>query len=357
MVRVTAYLEALPGYLKERGVEVRKLARSLECSIGDIEALSVSEHPQARFCVFLEVLRSLGDELEGIEDATVTGVLEHIERIRVRTKMSVKDVARLAGLHRTHYPELMRKPNRNPKLHTVLRLAAAVDCELTVRPRRSVHQFGATCDTPRDGTAPPQPSASRSSGAESTATPRFADPQPGAPGAAAPTPPRPEPARAPAHPPVADEVRSSFLHMRRHYGTDEIDDGWMNEDPDLEADLEAQAEEFAARMFGSHPATSSHSAPAASGAPAAPPLTNPSAADPAPPPSDPRRGALRFQEMLDARINGTQVSAPTGAFSLHVSYEKFAVPPLNLPVDGTGRDTLECSTRLVPDPSEPPKKR
>ena len=383
-MRATEYLEALPSYLKARGVDVRGLARSLKCSIGDIEALSVTEHPRARFRVFLEVLRTLGDELEDFEDASAIGVLEHIERTRVRACLTVTDLMKTAGLSRTHYSGMLRNHDFNPRLRTMLRLAAAADCELMVRERCRAHQFGATCKESAgagagapsvdNGTPPQAPNHTSGppSGPRPTTRPFVSTcPEGDAKIDDAPPPPRPEPAATSPEPPQdagstpprfqpaatspeplqdASSMRASFLRFRPRYSDDEIDDGWMKDDPDLEAELEAEAEASIAQMFGGS------SPPFSPGGPPRPPQTNIAPPD-LTPAIDPRQGALNIQEILEAKCNDAFVSAPIGTFTFStssLSYERHKVPPLNFPVEGDGHDRLECSTRLIPDP--PPKR-
>lgn len=186
--------------------------------------------------MFLDVLRELGDRLEGIEDVTPEGVLAHIERTRVNSGMNQDDLADIAEVSRPHYSEMLRRPTLNPKLRTMLRLAAAADCELTVRP----------CD----------PAPAHSSVAAGAESPKGAPGRSPSPSSSPPSPSSEAPAWAPwqtqqgaitTQPPVdvqedarhngdpsaeEDEHDGSFLHYkprRRGADWDDIDhwDDWM----------------------------------------------------------------------------------------------------------------------------------
>lgn len=240
-MKATDYLRALPSRLEARGTTARKLARALKCSIADIEALSDFDHPRARFRVFLDVLRELGDRLEGIEDVTPEGVLAHIERCRVSSGISQDELADTAEVSRPHYSDMLRRPTLNPKLRTMLRLAAAAECELNIRlcdpaPAHPAVALGAqspgespSCSPPSPPlTAGPRPTCAPSPSPSAGPRPTWAPLQP-------PQDTTPPPLDAARHAvnPASDEPGGSFLHFRPRYSADRWDadddlDDWMS---------------------------------------------------------------------------------------------------------------------------------
>ena len=99
--------------------------------------LSVPELAPPTLKDVLQVLDGLGLGIAGVEPLTTTMVVRRLDQCREAKKVSKVDLATRSGCNRQHMTYMFQQPDPDPKLETVLKLAAALDYDLKLVQRRA----------------------------------------------------------------------------------------------------------------------------------------------------------------------------------------------------------------------------
>ena len=194
--------------------EVKHWIAKLDFRIDEAALLVQMEHQQLeRMLSFpelaptlrptLQLLDGLGLGLVGVEPLTTAMVIRYFDRCREAKKITKSDLAARAEVNRTHLTYMFQHADPDPKLETVFKLAAVLDCDLRIEQRRTITRptavvaRSASSDTSASAATTTTPTAPLPTGAPMTAAPTPAAP------AASPTEPLHTPSPTSASTPAA----------------------------------------------------------------------------------------------------------------------------------------------------------
>jgi DNA-binding phage protein len=131
-MKIRTFLQNLPSCFAKHTHNLERAAKRLGLTADELDRLLNFETRTVRFRVVLRVVAVGQFRLEEVETLTSFGVLRRIDQHRASVGMTKLDQAKAAGVSRENYFALLRKPDCDPNLDTVLRLAEAVEFPLEV---------------------------------------------------------------------------------------------------------------------------------------------------------------------------------------------------------------------------------
>lgn len=129
----------------------------------------------------LQLLDDLGLGIVGIEPLSTAMVIRYLDRCREAKKVTKSDLAARADVNRTHLTYMFQHADPDPKLETVFKLAAALDCDLKLEQRRVITRPTAAVShpaNPETAATTATPTASLPTASTTTATSTPATPSP-----------------------------------------------------------------------------------------------------------------------------------------------------------------------------------
>lgn len=152
----------------------------------------------------VQILDGLGLGLAGVEPLTTAMIVRHLDRCREAKKMSKVELAKRADVNRTHMTFMFQHTDPDPKLDTVLKIAAALDCDLKLEQRRTIAR---PITSPRpitsEASPPTGPANDVLAASPARSTPPVEHPPATRPSATTPRPPAPELTTSPPAPTCA----------------------------------------------------------------------------------------------------------------------------------------------------------
>ena len=124
-----AMLERFATWMRDEGLSQEALAkRSRRQKTAIAQFFQQNDrHTSLRF--YLELVRSAGAGLRGIQESTPHAVIARFKELIVRQDLSLSTLALRARIHRSQVSTIFNKADPNPSLWTVQRLAAALCVE------------------------------------------------------------------------------------------------------------------------------------------------------------------------------------------------------------------------------------
>ncbi|MCB9703084.1 MAG: PDZ domain-containing protein [Myxococcales bacterium] len=120
------------AWIDRLGLSMQDAARHAAVDVEKLERILSTPELGVTTRELLQVIDGLGLGLADVRPLTPAKVIHHLDRARAAKSMTQKEVARVSGINRTHLVALFKQPNPNPKAETVVRLAAAIGCPLTI---------------------------------------------------------------------------------------------------------------------------------------------------------------------------------------------------------------------------------
>lgn len=161
------FLAAIRGWIERLGLSLEDAAKHTGIEVEKLERLFDLAELSTPFRTILEILDGLGLGLVGIEQPSPAMVLRHFEKVRAAKvpEVTKKALSERAGIHRTYLISLFQDNDAEPKLETILKLAAALEHALVIEQRRPLPRLVPEAPFVEPSPAPPaseHPSASTS---------------------------------------------------------------------------------------------------------------------------------------------------------------------------------------------------
>ncbi|HRI09461.1 MAG TPA: helix-turn-helix transcriptional regulator, partial [Nannocystaceae bacterium] len=134
-MQVVDFLAAVKVWIDRLGLSTTEVARRVGMDAAELERALESGGRGPSLQVLLRVLDGLGLGLVGVEAPTAAALVLHLDRCRESRGISKRVLAERAGVDRTNLQQLLSSKEPDPRLDTVLRLAAALECDLVIAAR------------------------------------------------------------------------------------------------------------------------------------------------------------------------------------------------------------------------------
>ncbi len=134
-MQVADFLAEVKGWIDRLGLSPGEAASRVGLDVVEFERALDASGRGPSLQVLLRVLDRLGLGVASVDAPTAAALVGHLDRCRESRRMSKRTLAERAGVDRTNLQQLLSAADPDPRLDTVLRLAAALECDLAIAAR------------------------------------------------------------------------------------------------------------------------------------------------------------------------------------------------------------------------------
>ena len=149
----TDFLAEVRAWIDRLGLTNRDAAQLVGTDAEELAQVLEGRSANLRLRVILEILDRLGLGLVDVHPSTPAMVLRHLEACQKRKGISQRVLAKKANLERTNMAKLLRDEDPDPNLETVLKLAEALECSLSIG-KRTLIEASSSAPAPAPPIAP-----------------------------------------------------------------------------------------------------------------------------------------------------------------------------------------------------------